>query len=280
MAEEAKEQSDRIDFYPLYKEKVGEEARTKIDELNSHLKERGMDVDIAKTLFINKSILNIPDPIKDSAQKLLVTHYGLSTEKARFGEISVEEDVQACINLENFGVEPALALKEYKEIDWGTTLNPYRTSDRVEINFPFSSFVESCKKAIIYERSNQLKKEAKAEKERILALSKEEWEKLRRGVMWSQGGYANDREREMVGAANQMVEAIKLDIDAEGLMSVDKENREKVLEDEFLHFETTRAIKKGSIVKIPPYGDMISPITFDRHKIFQIDDLLQAVPRE
>jgi hypothetical protein len=238
------------------------------------LEEHGIDTDAAKALFVNESVLNIPDSVRDSVQRTLTSHYGLSAE--RVDKPSVREDIGACIDLEKFGVEPAMALKEYEETDWRATLDPYRVSHMRGSGYSFSRFVEACKAAVVYQRSEQRREEAKAERERIMSLSVAEWEELRQGVKWSQSGYAMDKEREILGVAGQMRKAAKT---TQGLISIDEKKLGEAIRDKFMGFATTKAIQEGSTVKAPNYYDLILS-SMTRRGELEVDDLLQPAPRE
>lgn len=267
MTEGLKAQSDqisRIDFHPKIKGQVPSGVLARLDAIKAELQEKGAAPDAAKFLLVNRNFLNIPDSIMDSCRTTLADHYRLKKETVdRFGLL---KDVIACVELERFRLDPAVALKEYGQTQWQEKLVPYAEYQGAA-KMSFADFVDSCKAAVVCQKGKELEKQANDEAKRILAMTPQEWDGYCKGERWSQGAHAADVKRERLFIAETVS---KLARSAGSLFFVRSEQREGILTELFSKFQTAQSLGKNSEVLVPSHDDLIISRPY-----FSVDSLLR-----
>lgn len=233
-----------ISFYPKYEERVDDKAKQWLTAVNEHLRTEGLTVDVAKGLLINRHALNIPSEIQLGVDHSLSSHYGLtgSDTDDGFGKLNHSMDLAAAVDYERFGIDPLIAIQEYKGTNWQESLSPYAQYQPSSFDIGFRGFAETSRAAVVAKKGNIFTSEAIGKSERIKNMSPKEWEEYRHGTRWSQSARAQEVLREGVSISEKIMEPTR---SVYGLSFIKKEMWNEVLK-YFLSFRSTQLLDENS----------------------------------
>lgn len=137
------------------------ESKRWVRAINEAIAENNGEVTLpfAKTLMIYRvGVLLVPQHLLNSAREILGQEYGLDIvlgdNKAGQG---FDRDVDSCLDLEIFNINPKPAVSEFKRVNLRSDLAYFLSSKGGNrFTIPFADFARECKSSVIYHKARFL----------------------------------------------------------------------------------------------------------------------------
>jgi len=259
-----------LSFTPRMAEVVGDDARQWLASMNAIILSQGVALEAAKGIFFNRYALSIDDEDLAEVTSELANHYGFDVNEAKGNKkLELQRDVQSALEFEQFEVDPFMAITEYNAHNWIDELTPYSEYKPRE-PIRFSTFSNSCRAAVVCIKATELSQKADVERDRILAMSTQEWNEYSNGVRWSQSARAQDVHRELMHVVKQVSDTAKY---IDGLFFVKQDKREDMVRNIFKPLQTVEALNQNSqLIDIKPIDLMM------RNKSLHLGNVLIPKP--
>lgn len=242
-------------FTPRAEEGVGDEARKWLASINAIILSQGLALEAAKGIFFNQHALSIDDKDLAEVTSELANHYGFDVSEAKGNKrLELQGDVQSALEFEQFEVDPFKAITEYKTHNWTDELIPYSEYKSRE-PIRFSTFSKACRAAVVSIKATELSQKADGERDRILAMSTQEWNEYSEGIRWNQSARAQDVHRDLMNVVKQVLGTTKY---IDGLFFIKQDKKDDMVRSVFRPLQTVQALNQNSqLVDIEPIDFMM-----------------------